>query len=155
MSSSATVCIARATPSHFQVVKVEALSFEEIGASSLGNTEFHNDGDLEACPRIQDEGGLGLAVVVFRFIDAAAVAAVDGTKCVSCSQMVERYRFTERRDPGRAGVGSWTELENTVIAHVNGVTLPAMLEWPPAVVRRRAEPRVVHLMHLGVYYVEE
>ncbi|KAM5543047.1 hypothetical protein V8D89_003431 [Ganoderma adspersum] len=143
---------ASATPSHFQVIKVEALSFQEIGARSLGSTGFYTDSDLEECRRIQDGGGLGVAVAVFRFIDAAAVAAADGTKGVSCLHMVERYRLMERRDPRAAHVGSWTELENTVIGHINGVTLPEMLERPDAIVSE-SKPRVLHFIRqFGVYF---
>lgn len=68
--------------------------------------------------------------------------------------MVERYRLTGRRDPGCVRVGSWAKLENTVIGHVNGVTLPEMLpERPDAVESEPPEIDMALVMrHLGVRF---
>ncbi|KAI1791165.1 hypothetical protein LXA43DRAFT_443895 [Ganoderma leucocontextum] len=141
---------ASATPSHFEVTQIEALSFEEMKARTFGPV-LYDARDLADCRRIQDEGGLGLAIALFEFRNAGPVSG----KGAPCAYLVERYALTERRDPGCARVSSWRELENTVKGHINGVALPAMLDRPDAVVRPAANQvdQLVHsLLGLGVVF---
>ncbi|KAM5543042.1 hypothetical protein V8D89_003426 [Ganoderma adspersum] len=121
------------TPSHFELVKIEALSFKEMEPRTLG-AGFHSGRDLVDCQRIQDEGGLGLAIAIFQYCNTEPV----GSKGVQCVNLVERYALTERRDPGFPRLSNWRVLENTVRGHINGVALPVMLARPQAVERPEA-----------------
>ncbi|PIL33566.1 hypothetical protein GSI_04189 [Ganoderma sinense ZZ0214-1] len=119
-----------ATPAHFQLVSIEALPFKEIEVRT-GGAGFHSARDVKDCQRIQDEGGLGLAVAVFQYCNAESLDGND----VQCVNFVERYALTERRDPGYRRVSNARVLENTVKGHINGVALPEMLDRPEAVER--------------------
>ena len=135
------------TPSHFEVLKIEALAFEEITART-GGAGFYGARDIADSKRIQDGGGLGVALALFQFV------AVGGLKMKGVPCVVERYALTERRDPGCARVTSSRELENTVRGHINGVALPAMLERPDAVDRPVVEGvgQAFSLASLGIRF---
>ncbi len=136
---------AGATPSHFEVAKIEALPLEEMAARTGGAT-FYNAKDLADCKRIQDEGGLGLALALFVFVQGGSEPK--GGPC-----LVERYALTERRDPGYARVTSWRELEDTVKVQINGVALPPLVLRPDAVERPVVDGMGrVFLQHFGVYF---
>ena len=118
------------TPSHFELAKIEALSFKKMEACTQG-AGFHSARDLADCQRIQDEGGLGLAFVIFQYCNTEPVDSKD----FQCVNFVERYALTEPRDPGCPRLSNWRVPENTVMGHINGVALPVMLARPQTVER--------------------
>ena len=118
------------TPSHFELAKIEVLSFKEMEACTQG-AGFHSARDLAVCQRIQDEDGLGLAIVIFQYCNTEPIDSKD----FQCVNFVERYALTEPRDPGCPRLSSWRVLENTARGYINGVALPVMLARPQAVER--------------------
>lgn len=118
------------TPSHFEVLKIEPLLFEEISARTGGpGSGPYGAKDQADGKRIQDEGGPGVALALFQFV------AVGGLKMKGVPCVVERYALAGGRDSGCTRVASQRELKNTVKEHVNGVALSAVLERPEAVER--------------------
>ncbi|KAI1791162.1 hypothetical protein LXA43DRAFT_443797 [Ganoderma leucocontextum] len=121
-----------ATPSPFEVEAVEVVSHAQMRRMADWSM-FSDDKDVEACRKIQDEGGLGQATVLFKF--PPPLAYMDVLKHPRNRYLTERYALTERRDPGQMRVSSMKELEDTVKGRINGMPLPGMLEGLNALMR--------------------
>ena len=93
----------------------------------LADWSFDPDGkDVAECRRIQDEGGLGQATVLFKF--PPPLAYMDALKRPQNCYLIERYKLTERRDPSTPRVRRIEEVEETVKRRINGTPLPGMLD---------------------------
>ncbi|PIL33573.1 hypothetical protein GSI_04196 [Ganoderma sinense ZZ0214-1] len=125
-----------ATPSPFEVEAVEVISHAEL--RHIAHWSGDPDGkDVAECRKIQDEGGLGQATVLFRFPPPRAY--MDAMKNPqNCYLIRERYKLTERRDPSTPRVASIEQVEETVKRRINGAPLPGMLDALSAMLHNQA-----------------
>ncbi|EIM82264.1 uncharacterized protein STEHIDRAFT_124447 [Stereum hirsutum FP-91666 SS1] len=109
------------TPSHFEVSKVEVLSHEQTKRRMNG--AFNNDPrDLARCIEIQNEGGLGMALVLFCFPPPLIVG--DRGRWI---YFHERYEMNDRRDGRCARLeGGIREVEEGVKGFINGIPMESV-----------------------------
>ncbi len=83
---------------------------------------YSDDKDVAECRKIQDEGGLGQAIVLFKF--PPPLAYMDALKHPRNCYLIERYALTERRDPSLPRMARMQQVEEAVKRRINGAPLP-------------------------------
>ncbi|TBU31065.1 hypothetical protein BD311DRAFT_717252 [Dichomitus squalens] len=113
------------TPSYFELMSVRVDPIAELGPVTDAMSAAL-DRDAEICRKIQEEGGLGQARVVFHFRESPRYAG----RYPRDIYIVEKYALRDKPDPNHDAPDSWMDVEGWVKRLTNSIAmLKTMDKW--------------------------
>ncbi|KAM5543045.1 hypothetical protein V8D89_003429 [Ganoderma adspersum] len=105
-------CLTGATPGPFEVTAVEVVSYAQLCHIADWSC-YSDDKDVTECKRIQDEGGLGQATMLFKFLPPLAYMASSGIS-------------SQSEGTSTPQVATMQQMEEAVKKRINGAPLLGM-----------------------------